>query len=242
MSDQVFQAIAADLEQVEQQLEKEMRLRAGHIQQFAPLALNTLDRHLCPSLVILSAQMFGCRTRKVISLACVLQFIHLATLIHRSTKEDPGLLVLVGDYFYTRFFSYLCEYDSLPLLASLSQTICDISEGGIIEIHPLEEGVSTSVNTLDQIYGSLLSQACTMGGQLAGATSEQITSLQEYGRNVGIAWGAARVGKWDLPVEKYLEQAREALRKLPGGTPRDLLEQLVLTIVPEERGKHIVAV
>ncbi|MHB1420029.1 MAG: polyprenyl synthetase family protein [Bacillota bacterium] len=244
MSGDVFQAIATEMDQVEQLLNKEMRLRAGYIEQFAPLNLNSLDRRLCPSLVILSAQLFGCRNKKVIPLACVLQFIHLATLIHRSTREDPGLLVLVGDYFYTRFFSYLCEHDSLPLLAELSRTICDINEGGISEEHPLpEDRCTTSVHILDRTYGRLLAQACIVGGQLAGATVEQLGSLKEFGRNVGIAWGATRSGKRDLPVEKYLGQAKAALGKLPEGTTRNLLERLAWTVaMPEERQQQIAAV
>ncbi|GAW91888.1 geranylgeranyl pyrophosphate synthase [Calderihabitans maritimus] len=224
---------------VEQELEKEMSLRTGHINQFVSLDLDTLDKYFCPSLVLLSGRLFGCRSRRLVSLACVVQFIHLATLVHNQAGKKPAFPVLVGDYLYSKFFHYLSRHDSLAMLAPLSKVICDIHEAGITRYQLEKTGqvdMRAYIPVVQREWGRLAEQACSIGGKVAGAGEEEEARLRELGFNLGVAWGIQRLGLEEKLVTKHLSRAKEVLFLLPDRKEREYFLELInlLQVKPEE--------
>ncbi|MBO8169532.1 MAG: polyprenyl synthetase family protein [Thermoanaerobacteraceae bacterium] len=223
---QFIETLRPELEQMDRMMEREYRLRAGHISHFVSLELDEANKYLYPGMLLLAAKMFGASMEQAIPLASVVQFIRMATHVHDYDGKHPQYPVLVGDYLYSHFFLYLSRYNALDKLAPLSAAICQIHEGGIIRKEKIEEGnpsVADYISVAEKEYGILLAEACKIGAQLADAGEKSGETLYAYGRNLGTAWGIICSGFQQVSPGKFLVQARESLQLLPDVPERNLL-------------------
>ncbi|KKM08783.1 hypothetical protein SY88_21990 [Clostridiales bacterium PH28_bin88] len=235
-----FSMIRHELEQMQQQMEKDMKMRSGHVSRFVPMELDPMEKYIYPAALILSARAMGFRGSRVQSMACVVQFINLATHTHRLCCQDPAFPVLIGDYIYAKFFACLCDHEGLQWLAPLSKAICDIHEGGILRYENRKQGTAAPASYLEVVAkeivakekASLLRESCAIGAQLAGAANHHIALLSEFGLNLGMAWGAKRETEWNLPVDTYLAKAEENLRMLPEQAETQWLQDLLRIVAP----------
>ena len=207
-------------------MHQEMKLKAGHISQFINLQLHWWDRYLHPAVLILSGRMFGYTHPKMLYLACVVQFIHIATGIHyREYDQRPGLPVLIGDYFYAKFFSYLCNVEALEWLPELAQVINDVHDAGIRETEN-QESLSSNVDSYISLLkkqSSLLGTCSTFGVKATGSNTIYETPLKTFGLNLGAALKLVKQ-KQHLPhARQLLSDAEKELSKLPDKTEKTIL-------------------
>ncbi len=236
MSFQFVESVLPELLEVERVMEQAFQLRAGHVSRFVSLELARVDKYLYPAMLLLVARMFGAGGEKGRPLAAVVQFIRLATHVHRYDGKAPQYPVLVGDYLYSHFFFYLSKHDYLEMLAPLSASICQIHEGGIIRKEVLETGnggLEDYAAVAEKEWGSLLAESCAIGAKIAGAAHEMVEAVHAYGRNFGTAWGILRSGFTKPSPDHYLCRAREALETLPDTPERHLLALAVGALVDE---------
>src|SRR5690606_32188703 len=71
MFPKILLPLKKELEQVEQRIQQEMKIRAGHISQLINLQLHWWDKYLHPAVLILSGRMFGYSHPKMFTMACV---------------------------------------------------------------------------------------------------------------------------------------------------------------------------
>jgi octaprenyl-diphosphate synthase len=226
--------IQPQLDLVEKQIERDFQLKAGHVSQFISLDLGLFDRFLNPALLILAAELFGAgKARQVIPLAGIVQFIYLASYIHRQLGNAvTAFSVLVGDYLYSKFFANLCDCESLDFLTFLAKTICSIHEGGILR-QELATGkqerwhLPHCLEIIDKETALLTATSCCLGGKIAGATPEEIDILSDFGLNIGRAWGCLQGKYWNAPIHAYLGQARKNLFLLPARGAREALGSII---------------
>ncbi|MDA8210517.1 MAG: polyprenyl synthetase family protein [Clostridia bacterium] len=202
----VLEAIAPELQMVEEKIAKYCRVRSGYLGEFAHLTVNSIDRYLRPACVLLSARLFNQGGEKVVALASIIQLIFLAAKIHRDVPEktsdnqaeplDPRdgtqLPVLVGDYLYGRFFTTLCEGGILDFLKPLADIICKINEGSILRLKAEAAGdfsEKTMLSIIEQETASLLSGACRLSSILGQASAADQEALSAFGHNLGMAYG-----------------------------------------------------
>ncbi|MFZ5647687.1 MAG: polyprenyl synthetase family protein [Bacillota bacterium] len=236
----IFYPIKGDLLRVRERLNRYYRIKAGDIKEFAHL--EKYAEYLCPALVLFTARMYGGVTEKVISMAQVFQFIHLASQVHCNINEDWQICenkcpdprdgcqypVLVGDYLYGRFFTTLCEADIVEYLGPLSEIICMINEGGIIRLKShgvIKAGVKREIIRLE--VAELTGGCCKMGGQAAGAERECQQHLYRFGFSLGMAAGMLINELFDQ-AEAYFNEALSILDCLGPGKGRDDLKSLVM--------------
>ena len=230
-----FEEVKYDLEMMERNMARDFRMKAGHVLEFAPIEIDKYDDVIRPTLVVLVTRMFSGNRAKAINMSAVIQFIHYATVIHNNIKDNedkfkPQLPVLVGDYLYSKFFSYLSKYDSLEYLAPLSQVICDIHTGGIVRKEVIEKGQGTTVEqyqTLKREHGLLMGEACKMAASLSEASKAQQELAYKFGVNVGIAWGALKERAMSVFVHEALAKATAILKELPAGEAKEALDSLL---------------
>lgn len=219
-----------DLEQVEQKIHSEMFLRAGHISELIKLHLNWWDKYLHPAVLILSGRMFGYTSPKLITMACVVQFIHIATGIHYGKYDQrPGLPVLIGDYFYSKFFSYLCNGKALEWLPELAQVINDTHDAGVREAENKEyllSNVDSYINLLKK-QSSLLGTCSTFGIRATGNYTIYESSLRNFGLNLGAALNLVKQKRYLPNARQLLLEAETELNKLPDKTEKNILRTLL---------------
>lgn len=160
-----------------------------------------------PTLLLLSSRVGGKPTDEALTLAAVVELVHLATLVHDDAVDHSVLrrgmptvnalwthqvAIIMGDYLYSRGVTELARLGNLEALAVLAQAANDMSVGEMRQL--------TSYDALDftedDYYrliaaktASLMAAACEMGS-LAGA-KEHRSALSSFGHNLGMAFQIA---------------------------------------------------
>ena len=160
-----------------------------------------------PTLLLLSSRVGGEPTDEALTLAAVVELVHLATLVHDDAVDHSVLrrglptvnalwthqvAIIMGDYLYSKGVTELARLGSLDALAVLAQAANDMSVGEMRQL--------TSYDALDftedDYYrliaaktASLMAAACEMGS-LAGAR-EHRKALASFGHNLGMGFQIA---------------------------------------------------
>lgn len=225
-----FQSIAEELQQTQRKVQNKLIIKAGSLGDFAKLNVSPTNKVIRPALVIMTSRLFNNRSEQVLYLAAILQFIYLASYVHRGINEDhpPGeehdprdgcqFPVLVGDYLFGRFFTTLCDGGIINYLHPLAKIISAINEGGILDrLHPTAS--STDTHLYHQIIrlekAEIMAGCCRLAADLAGAGEEQCRLLNLFGLNLGMAVGLLEQGDDATTVSSYLDQAEDHLNSLP---------------------------
>lgn len=222
--------IKTELELVNENIKNGMLLKAGHVSDFANLELNWCDKYLHPAVLILSAYMFGYNNPQVITMATSMQFLYLGTGIHFGKYDQRlGLPVLIGDYFYSKFFSYMCNGEALEWLAPTANVVCDIHVAGIRENENAQLIRSDSneyIKILKEQMG-LLGFCAAFGAFATKAEKNFKDSLVNFGKNLGTSIQLLR-NKQNLNIaNQLLKEAKLGLRSLPVGLEREVLNDLI---------------
>lgn len=163
-------------------------------------------KRLRPLLVLLAANACGYKGEQHISLAAVIEFIHTATLLHDDVVDNSDMRrgkdtanakwgnapsVLVGDFLYSRSFQVMVDIGDMAIMQVISNATNVIAEGEVLQLLNCKNPDTTEEAYMEVIIGktAMLFEAATeVGAILAGATPEQRTALQLYGRHLGIAF------------------------------------------------------
>jgi geranylgeranyl pyrophosphate synthase len=247
-----LEAIAPELQKVEEKIAKYYRIKSGNLGKYAHLALSNLDRNLRPACVLLSARLFKQSGEKIITLASIFQLIFLADKIHKAVPEkisenqpeplDPRdgaqLPVLVGDYLYGRFFTSLCEGGLLELLKPLADVISIINEGSMFRLKAEAAGddsKKTMLNIIEKETACLFSEACRLASILGQASAAEQEILAGFGHNLGMTYGIMQEkADWEL-ASHFSTAALDKLDKLKEGAPSLELRQLVSSILGKQK-------
>ncbi len=239
----ILKPIEEELQAVRKLAEKHLLIKGIHIGKFAHLELPYNEKSIRPALVILSSRIYGFFGDKAVDLACVFHFIHMATRVHQSipekdsdyTKEDSDprdgsqFPVLVGDYLYGKYFSQLFKSGMINFLGPLADIICQIHEGGIMESRVFGQNPAPASfrEVVRKETAELFAGCCVMGSILAGASEKDQENMRRFGVNYGMASGLLERGAAVEYVDEYLQDAMAALRDVPEGKEKAILEQLV---------------
>ncbi|MDK2984620.1 MAG: hypothetical protein PWQ96_262 [Clostridia bacterium] len=215
----VKECIKRDLNKIAAIMEKDFNLRAGHLNDFMEFHIESAKELYYPLLLLGSFRLLSKAKKPPYHMVAVIQFINMATNIHKYKGDFPQYPVLVGDYLYTKFFSYLCQYKSLKWLQPLSQVICNIHEGGIERKENQDKGKSIGIETLKKEVANLSAISCEIGATYAQDSHLVISSMKEVGFNLGLAWAITeeysgtnsikRLPSSDVNI--YLEKAKNKL-------------------------------
>ncbi len=160
-------------------------------------------KRLRPLVVLLAALSCGYKGRDHIKLACIIEFIHTATLLHDDVVDTSELrrgrptannkwgnspTVLVGDFLYSRAFQMLVELGNMDIMKSLADTTNAIAEGEVQQLINAGDPTVSEQNYLNVIHKktAILFEAATAGGALiAGQSPELVQAYADYGRHLG---------------------------------------------------------
>lgn len=207
-----------DLQRVNRMIVDRMHSPVALIPQLAGHIVAAGGKRLRPVLTLAAAHLTGYQGDQHIKLATCVEFIHTATLLHDDVVDESDLRrgqasanalfgnkpsVLVGDFLFSRSFELMVEVGSLPVLAALSHASAVIAEGEVQQLITANDLATNEAAYLQVIQGKtaeLFAAACQVGGQIAGATPEQVAALYDYGNQFGIAFQL---------VDDYLDYSAE---------------------------------
>ena len=216
-----------------------------------------------PTLVLLSASATDEVRPRDITLAAVVELIHLATLVHDDSVDHSVLrrgqptinalfshqiAVIMGDFLYSRAIVELVEGGDLDALRVMARVTNEMTVGEMRELEA-HDALEYSEDQYDHMIraktASLMSGACELGALRAG--SEAREALKRYGLYLGMAFqvaddlldytGTERVtGKptgLDLREHKITLPLIAALPRM-AASERRLVQQLMTTPTPPD--------
>lgn len=188
-------------------------LRRIVISDFFPIS--EIDDHLLwsrgkllrPSLLLLANRVGGGAHPRAVTLAAVVELVHLATLVHDDAVDHSVLrrgmptvnalwnhqtAVIMGDYLYSRSVTELARVGRIDLIEVLSRAANEMSVGELRQLTSCEALHFTEPDYYRLIASktaSLMSAACEMGA-VAGSVEHRDT-LARYGHALGMAFQIA---------------------------------------------------
>jgi octaprenyl-diphosphate synthase len=216
-----------------------------------------------PTLTLLASAAAGRPEPRAVTLAAVVELVHLATLVHDDSVDHSALRrgmptinslfshqvsVIMGDFLYSRAVVELVRNGDLEVLGVLADATNAMTVGEMRQLTSLDALGFSEEDYEDLIRAktaSLLSAACAIGA-LAGAR-EHRAALARYGEQLGMAFQVADdlldytsdesvTGKpcgLDLREHKVTLPLIHALRGL-GGAARHEVDALFDTAEPDD--------
>lgn len=176
--------------------------------------VNTLVKHvsrfrgkmLRPLLVLLSGKAVGELTGSHVTIATVVEMVHMATLVHDDVLDDAELrrkgatinhlrgneaAVLLGDYLISHSYHLCSSLDSQYASRLIGRTTNEVCAGELLQIDnrnnwDLDE--QTYLRIISLKTASLCAACCALGAKLAGASEDDIGRLETYGQALGTAF------------------------------------------------------
>lgn len=202
----ILEPVADRLVLVRDRIRHELASDTKTVQEIIAHVSQYEGKLLRPALVLLTSQLFEGATEELVTVAAIVEMVHLATLVHddvlddatvrrrvRSVNADWGTqrAVLLGDYIYARAFHLstgLRTQTCSRILSDVTRTLC---EGEIDEIAATYDfGISESryLEIIGAKTACLYGAACRLGALYAGATGEQADEVHDYGYQLGLGF------------------------------------------------------
>ncbi len=166
-------------------------------------------KRIRPTLLLLSAKVFGVKSPNAMSLALAVELIHNFSLVHddimdhansRRGREtvhvvwDADTAILCGDVLLaiaSECVSLNTSGDPIQLMQVFGRTVRELCEGQALDmVIGTKEDLSTDdyLHMVDGKTGGLLSASLEMGGIAGGAGPEACAALREAGKSIGRAF------------------------------------------------------
>ncbi len=199
--------VASELEQVAVELRRIIAADFPLIAEVNEHLLHMKGKLFRPTLLLLANQASGSDDARAVTLAAVVELIHLATLVHDDSVDHSTLrrglptlnalfshqiAVIMGDYLYSRAIIELVALDDLDPLRVFARVTNEMTIGEMRQLEAHDK-LSYGEAQYDQLIraktASLLSGACEVGA--LRAAPEQRAALARFGMRLGMAFQIA---------------------------------------------------
>ncbi len=198
--------IEDDLRAVEALFDEELRGDLHFVQELCDHIRRYRGKMMRPILLLLSARACGRVTREHITLAAVVEMVHMATLVHDDVLDEADVrrnlptlcamttnetAVLIGDYLISHAYHLCSSLDSqyaARTIASCTNTVC---EGELLQVsHRMNWDLTVEdyMTIVSRKTAALTSTACLLGARYAGAEPRVQSAMESYGMDAGIAF------------------------------------------------------
>ena len=198
--------VEQEMAQVEELLLSSIVSEVDMLRAICTHILGSGGKRLRPLLLLLSARVCDYSGRDQITLACALEYLHTATLLHDDVIDHADIrrgaatahvlwgnqaTILAGDYLFAKALSLAGSVGDLKVIQVFADISTCLSEAELLQIARCGD-LSLSENDYFQIIrnktASLLGAAVMIGGMISGASREELDALHAYGTNLGMAF------------------------------------------------------
>src|SRR5882757_988175 len=198
--------VGNDMNGVNAVILERMQSKVALIPELAGHLIAGGGKRMRPMLTLACASLLDYSGTRHHKLAAAVEFIHTATLLHDDVVDGSGMRrgkrtanliwgnpasVLVGDFLFSRAFELMVEDGSLKVLRILSHASAVIAEGEDDQL-TAQRQVGTDEEQYLGIIGAktaaLFAAATRIAAVVAEKDEAQERALEDYGRNLGIAF------------------------------------------------------
>jgi octaprenyl-diphosphate synthase len=206
LKERVAALVGKDLAAVEAEIERELRSPVPLIQEMGDYIAGAGGKRLRPILLLLAARVADYHGSRAVRLACVVELLHTATLIHDDVVDAAPLRrgrpsanaqwgddasVLVGDHLYSKSFSLLVRDNDRGVMETLARSTVSMTEAEVFQLQLKRSGLTSEADymrIITQKTASFMSACCRIGALLGGLPPAQTEALTRYGLDIGIAF------------------------------------------------------
>lgn len=185
---------------------EQIRAFEPDLARYAEYALTVQGKQLRPALVGLSASAVGTLADSHVSVAVIIEMVHLATLVHDDVMDGATirrgrptlaanwgdeLSVLLGDCLFARALELAASFPTPEICRAVSAATNTVCAGEILQT----QGRGNTrirreeyLKVLAMKTGELFALACELGAHLGNATPKQRKALRDYGMALGTAY------------------------------------------------------
>ena len=210
---ELMQPIKKELEDVSKEIKKQLKSEVVLVNQVANYIIDSGGKRLRPALVLLMAKVI-CSEQNIqkkyyldlIKMACVIEFIHTATLLHDDVVDESGLRrsketafslfgsapsVLVGDFLYSRAFQIMVEVDNRKIMEIMANATNTIAEGEVLQLMNCNDPDINEERYLKVIRyktAKLFQASCEIPVALSNLNEQSINAAGSFGIHLGTAF------------------------------------------------------
>ena len=206
LKERVAALVGDDLAEVEAEIRRELSSPVPLIQEMGGYIAGAGGKRLRPILLLLAARLAEYRGPRAIRLACVVELLHTATLIHDDVVDQAPLRrghpsanaqwgddasVLVGDHLYSKSFAMLVRDNDRGVMETLARATVSMTEAEVFQLQLKRSGLTSEsdyVRIITQKTASFMSACCRIGALLGALPAAQTEALTRYGLDIGIAF------------------------------------------------------
>lgn len=173
---------------------------------YAEYALGARGKQLRPALVGLAANAIGKTQDSHVTVAVIIEMVHLATLVHDDVMDEARirrgrptlaanwgneLSVLLGDCLFARALELAASFPTPEICRAVSKSTNTVCEGEILQTlrrNKIDLGREEYFKILAMKTGELFALACDLGAHLSGATAKQRAASRQFGMSLGTAY------------------------------------------------------
>ena len=203
---QIVRPLEPFLNAVSQRMGEQISAFEADLAAYASYALTAQGKQLRPALVGLSASATGKIQDSHVTVAVIIELVHLATLVHDDVIDEATLRrgrptmaanwgneisVLLGDCLFAHALKLAAGFPTTEVcraVASATNTVC---AGEILQTQRRGNLRCTRAEYLKVIAmktGELFALACDLGAYLSGAPLREREALRNYGMALGTAY------------------------------------------------------
>ena len=202
----LYGSIQPELCQVEDVLSGELSSSYPKVEEIVRHGTRFGGKRLRPALLLLAGQASGSLSKAHVTLAAVVEMIHLATLVHDDVLDEATIRrhvdtvnarwnnetsVLLGDFLFTHAFYLASTTESTYACRTIGRATNIVCEGELRQTTTCGDLQLSEENYLEIVEAKtaeLCACCCQLGAYYAGANPETVKRVSDFGRNLGIAF------------------------------------------------------
>jgi octaprenyl-diphosphate synthase len=213
---QIVEPVEPFLDAVHARLARQVDEFDAAIVPYAEYALNGNGKHLRPALVALSANSLGQANDSHVTVAVIIEMVHLATLVHDDVMDEAEIrrgrptlasnwgneiAVLFGDCLFAQALKLAASFPTPEICRAVAMATNTVCSGEILQTQHrrnFQFSRTEYFRVLEMKTAELFALSCDLAAFLSGATPVQRSALREFGLAFGTAYQV-----WDDCVDLF---------------------------------------
>ncbi|HWX23284.1 MAG TPA: polyprenyl synthetase family protein [Candidatus Binatia bacterium] len=203
---QLIEPVEPFLDSVSHGLARQVEAFDPKIAPYADYALNGQGKHLRPALVALTANALGPLNEDHVTVAVIIEMVHLATLVHDDVMDEAEIrrgrltvasnwgneiAVLFGDCLFARALTLAAGFPTPEVCRAVAMATNTVCSGEILQTQHRGDFSFTRekyFRVLEMKTAELFALSCELSAFLSGADPEQRAALRRFGLAFGTAY------------------------------------------------------
>src|SRR5215469_252435 len=203
---QIVEPVEPFLDAVHSRLARQVDAFEAALTPYAEYALNGNGKHLRPALVALSANSLGGTNDSHVTIAVIIEMVHLATLVHDDVMDEAEIrrarptlaanwgneiAVLFGDCLFAQALELAASFPTPEVCRAVSMATNTVCTGEILQTQHrrnFELSRREYFRVIERKTAELFTLSCNLAAFLGGADSERRAALRQFGTAFGTAY------------------------------------------------------